>query len=151
MITGEDLSLPPFAPELGERTASAKKLVEELRLADGIIIASPAYHGGISGLLKNALDYTEDLRDDERTYFSGRPVGLIVTAGGPQASVSTLASLRSITHALRGWPTPLGVTINSVSPVFDSSGVCIDPAISANIQTMVGEVCDFAWKTREMS
>ncbi|GDY85019.1 hypothetical protein SAVCW2_42180 [Streptomyces avermitilis] len=31
--------------------------------------------------------------------------------------MATLTSLRGIVHALRGWPTPLGVTVNSATPV----------------------------------
>ena len=72
-----------------------------------IIVASPAYHGGVSGLVKNALDYVEDLRDAKRPYLDGRAVGCIACAGGWQAAVATLTGLRSISHALRGWPTPL--------------------------------------------
>jgi FMN reductase len=37
----------------------------------------------------------------------------VVCAAGWQATTTTLISLRSIVHALRGWPTPLGVAINS--------------------------------------
>jgi FMN reductase len=39
-----------------------RELVAELALADGIVLGSPGYHGSISGLVKNALDYAEDLR-----------------------------------------------------------------------------------------
>ena len=44
--------------------------------ADGIIIGSSSYHGTIAGLIKNALDYTQDMMKDDRPYFAGRPVGL---------------------------------------------------------------------------
>ena len=82
-------------------------------------------HGGPSGLIKNALDHLEELRDDERPYLDGRAIGCIVCAAGWQATATTLASLRSTVHALRGWPTPLGVTINS-TPVGD-----VDPIAAA--------------------
>ena len=36
------------------------------RGAHALIIGSPGYHGGISGLVKNALDYLEELREDPR-------------------------------------------------------------------------------------
>src|SRR3712207_3573674 len=49
--------LPMYAPERPARTEGAEKFVEELRQADGIIVASPGYHGSVSGLVKNALDY----------------------------------------------------------------------------------------------
>ena len=43
--------------------------------------------------------------------FEGRAVGAVVLSEGAQAGGSTLAALRSIIHALRGWPTPLGVVL----------------------------------------
>ena len=53
----------------------------------------------------------EDLRADARPYLEGRAVGAVVLSEGAQAGGSTLAALRSIIHALRGWPTPLGVVL----------------------------------------
>jgi FMN reductase len=105
------LVLPVYEPH-APLDATGHRLVEAVREADAIVIGSPAYHGGPSGLIKNALDYLEALRDDRRPYLSDRPVGLVVTAHGWQAAVTTLVTLRQITHALRGWPTPLGLAIN---------------------------------------
>jgi FMN reductase len=102
-----------YTPDTGERTPPARVLVNELARCDGLIISSPGYHGGLSGLIKNALDYAEDLRDADRPYLEGRAVGCIVSAAGWQATTTTLISLRSVVHALRGWPTPLGVAFNS--------------------------------------
>jgi FMN reductase len=84
-----------------------------VRRCDGLVIGTPGYHGGVSGLVKNAIDLLEDLRSDARVYLDGRPVGLVVTAGGWQACGVTLSSLRDMVHALRGWPTPTGIAINS--------------------------------------
>ncbi len=105
----ELMAQPIYDPQDGTGRGARAELVEAVRKADGLIIASPGYHGSISGLVKNALDGLEDLRDDVRPYLDGRAVGLIVTADGLQAGGSTLAALRSVVHALRGWPTPLGV------------------------------------------
>ena len=110
------MAQPIYDPgcDTGRETRTA--LVEAVRKADGLIIASPGYHGSISGLVKNALDGLEDLRADARPYLDGRSVGLIVSADGGQAGGSTLAALRSIVHALRGWPTPFGVVLNASDP-----------------------------------
>jgi FMN reductase len=116
LFGGPDLPAKFYLPENPSRGKRAVALVEALRGADGIIIASPGYHGSVSGLVKNALDYAEDLRGDARPYFEGRAVGLIVTADGPQALGSTLATLRAVTHALRGWPTPYAALINTSRP-----------------------------------
>jgi FMN reductase len=50
---------------------------------------------------------------------------LIATAHGSQAAASTLATLHTIVHALRGWPTPLGAAINTSGGVF-VEGRCED-------------------------
>jgi FMN reductase len=140
---GKALDMPMYTYG-GARTEQAAALIDALRKADGIIIASPGYHGTVSGLIKNALDYVEDMSKDERVYFEGRAVGLIAVAAGWQATGSTLATLRSITHALRGWPTPMAVAINSARPVFDADGAIIDPSISAQLDILAGQVTEFA-------
>jgi len=136
--------LPHFAPENRERNEEQHQFVEMVRKADGVIVASPGYHGGVSGLVKNALDLLEDLREDARPYLDGRAVGCIVTAAGWQSAGSTLAALRSIVHALRGWPTPFGAAINTAQPVFDASGACTDPKIHEQLVIVARQVVEFS-------
>ncbi|MGW2343559.1 NADPH-dependent FMN reductase [Streptomyces sp. NPDC001661] len=141
-------SLPHYAPERPERTDEQRRLVDAVRRADGLVIGSPGYHGGISGLVKNALDLLEDLRDDERVYFDGRAVGLVVTAAGWQACGTTLGALRNVVHAMRGWPTPLGVTLNSgQGRLFTPDGACADPAAAAQLSLLGDQVHGFAGRT----
>jgi FMN reductase len=94
----------------------------------------------MSGLVKNALDYIEGLRNETRCYLDDVPVGCIVSAAGSQAGGSTLAALRSVIHSLRGWPTPLGVTFNSISSPFDQNGNCSDEALVAKLIQLTTQV-----------
>lgn len=144
LLGGAQLPADIFDPTRSERSAAAHRLVETLRRADGLLIATPAYHGGISGLVKNALDFTEDLRSDARVYLSGRAVGCIVCADGAQAMGSTLAALRSIVHALRGWPTPFGATLNASTRPFGAPGQEADPAALQACALVADEVVQFA-------
>ncbi|MGE0387765.1 MAG: NADPH-dependent FMN reductase [Gammaproteobacteria bacterium] len=144
MLGAADIDLPMYAPERPERSTQARRLVEALRAADGVVIASPGYHGSLSGLLKNALDYVEDLRTDARPYLEGRAVGCIVTAAGWQATATTLVALRSVVHALRGWPTPLGVTVNTAEAPFGADGSCASPALAQQMDILGGQVVGFA-------
>ena len=143
LISGPALQLPMYEPDNPERTDAARDLVAQLALADGIILGSPGYHGSISGLVKNALDYAEDLRGDRRPYFSGRAVGCIATGGGWPGALNTLGALRDIVHALRGWPTPLGAAINSSERVFDDDGQCVVPRVSQMLDVIAAEVLGF--------
>lgn len=144
LLTGADIDFAVYDPASRERGALVHRFIEELRTADGVIIASPAYHAGLSGMVKNALDYIEDLRQDARPYLDGRAVGCIVTAAGWQGAVMTLNSLRSVVHALRGWPTPLGVAINTSDAVFEQDGHCRAPAVQAQLQAVAHQVLTFA-------
>ena len=143
-ITGRDLILPIYDTETNDRTEQARTLVEAIRGAHGLIIASPGYHGGISGMLKNALDYIEDLREDDRPYLHGRAVGCIAVAYGWQATVSTLQQIRQVTHALRGWPTPLGATINAQTTTFAADATTDDQAAAQQLATIGEQVVEFA-------
>jgi FMN reductase len=144
LICGESLQLPLYQPDNPERSDGARALVAELAQADGIILGSPGYHGSISGLVKNALDYAEDLRADPRPYFSGRAVGCIATAGGWPGAVNTLSALRDIVHALRGWPTPLGAAINTAEQVFDGDGICRAVRVAQMLDLIAEQVVIFA-------
>jgi len=143
-IVGRDLLLPIYDVQTGERDPGAQSLVDAVRQADGILIASPGYHGGISGMVKNALDYVEDLANDDPPYLHGRAVGCISVAHGWQATVGTLAQIRQTVHALRGWPTPLGGTINSQVTRFDQNAVPDDPIVGEQLATIGHQVIEFA-------
>ena len=143
LFSARALELPMYNPTVDDRSQQALALIEAIRECDGLVLGSPAYHGGLSGLVKNALDYLEDLHDDPRPYLDGRAVGCIVCAYGGQATATTLSSLRSIIHALRGWPTPLGVTVCSDS-VLASDGTVTDEHVRSRLRIMGQQVLEFA-------
>jgi FMN reductase len=143
-FTGPDLVAPLYDPGAANVSDGMARMIAALRAADGIILASPGYHGGISGTIKNALDYTEEMAGDARCYFDGRAVGCIATAAGWQATGATLNALRGIVHALRGWPTPLGVMLNSSEPLFDDARGCVATQTEASLAAMTDQVLDFA-------
>ncbi len=144
--------LPLYIPGSHERTEEEQALVDAVRQCDGIIVGTPGYHGSLSAPVKNALDLLEDIAKDDRPYLEGRAFGAIVTAYGWQACGTTLVTLRSIAHALRAWPTPLGATLNGSTPLFDADGACVDPKVSEQLAAVAGQVCDFArWRHAGMS
>jgi FMN reductase len=146
-FAGDDLAkLPMYDPGTTERGEVGAKLATELRRADSVVIASASYHSGVPGLVKNALDYLEDLRVDERPYLQGMPVGLIATGAGWQGAVMTLAQLRAIVHALRGWPTPMGAAINSAEVSFDVDFRTDDAQVSFQLETIADDLVRFGNK-----
>lgn len=151
MLAGPQLDLPTYAPERSERSEAARRLVALLRRCDGLVISSPSYHGTVSGMLKNALDYTEDMSRDERVYFDGCAVGLISCGAGWQGAGQALTALRAIAHSLRGWPTPLGAVLNTSNPLFDDSGACREPSSAFQLECVGRQVVEFARMKQAMA
>jgi FMN reductase len=144
MLGAHQLDLPMYGPENQYRTPGAVWLVEQLRKADGVIVASPGYHGAISGLVKNALDYAEDLRNDVRPYLDGRAFGTIACANGWAATMHTISALRSVAHALRAWPTPMAAALNTAENIFDDRGRMSDPKARQQLELVGRQVVEFA-------
>ena len=145
LLGGDFLAeLPIYDPRPGGPTPRQAEMAEIIRSADGLIIATPGYHGSLSGVMKNALDTLELLRDDARPYFSARAVGVIVTAAGSQAGGTTLTAVRSIIHAMRGWPTPFGAAMSVNSDSFGPDGRPLEPRDAWQLDTVAAQVVQFA-------
>lgn len=137
-------SLPIFDPRPSDPTPAQLELAAAVRAADGLIVASPGYHGSISGVIKNALDTLEITGRDAQPYLTGKPVGTVITAAGGQAGGTTLVALRAIIHALRGWPTPFGAALNTANDLFDDGGACRDDKDAWQLDTVAEQVMEFA-------
>jgi FMN reductase len=147
-ISGAALEMEAYDPARPDRTPASQHLVAAVRDADGLILATPSYHGSVSGLIKNALDHVEDLREDVRPYLEARAVGCIVCAQGTQSVGLTLVALRSIVHALRGWPTPYAASIDVMSRPFGPSGREAAPQVAESLRLVASQVMEFALMQR---
>ena len=144
MFGGEFLErLPHFNPGPGGPSPAQAELADAVRAADGIILATPGYHGSLSGVVKNALDTLELTRNDATPYFHGKPVGIIITADGAQAAGTTLMAVRAIIHAMRGWPTPFGAALNA-KDLFDDIGECREAKDAWQLGLVADQVMEFA-------
>ncbi len=137
--------LPIYDTESPDRHEAAAHVIAELRAADGLIVATPGYHGGMSGMVKNALDYADDLRRDERPFLDGRAVGCIAVAHGWQTAVGALQQLRQTVHSLRGWPTPLGCAINDAPGLIGDGPESMDKALAEQLTIVGQQVTQFAF------
>jgi FMN reductase len=131
----------PGRPSSGERE---RMFIDAIRRCHGVIVGTPAYHGCLSGPIKNVLDLIEDTAGDECPYLDGRSFGCIVMASGSQACGTALISLRTVAHALRAWPTPFGATVNASTPIFDADGGCLDARVSHQLSVVASQVVEFA-------
>ena len=84
----------------------------------------------------------KDISNSQRCVH--RAVGIIVCADGIQAMGSTLASLRAIVHALRGWPTPFAAVVNSAARPFGPDGACQSAEVEQSLRLVAAQVVEFA-------
>lgn len=133
-----ELALPMY--EHGaEPPAAAVALADAMHDADGLVWSSPLYHGSVSGVFKNAIDWLELLSDREPPYLTDKPVGLIGTSGGAQ-SMQSINTLDFIVRALRGWVVPFSVPLVSSGRAFDAAGAAVEPRVDAQLRMLGAEV-----------
>lgn len=143
-----ELDLPMYnddVPSL-EQPDVVHTLLANVRAADGFILASPTYHGTISGALKNALDFLNVDNRVPRTYFDGRPVAL-VAFGGPSA-LNVVNALGHSVRGLRGMQVPTVVTAGW-NAVDGETATFTDDAARTRADTMVGELIRLARLLRD--
>jgi NAD(P)H-dependent FMN reductase len=114
-------------------------LREEVRAAQGIILATPEYHGGYSGVLKNALD----LMGFEE--FEGKMLGLVGVSGGGMGAFGAMNNLRAVGRALHAWVIPEQASIPEAYKVFDASGTVKDSALEKRLKEVGRQVARFAY------
>lgn len=98
-------------------------LRDQVKAADGLILATPEYHGGVSGVLKNALD----LMSFE--HLSDKVTGLISVLGG-QSNSNALNELRIIVRWVHGFVIPEQIAIGQAWQAFDHDGKLKDVKLS---------------------
>ena len=112
-----------------------EKMRNAVKEADGLILATPEYHGGVSGSLKNALD----LMSFE--HLSGKVTGLISVLGG-QPNSNALNNLRIIMRWVHAWVIPEQIAIPQAWKAFDSEGKLLDEKLSQRFDKFAQSLVD---------
>jgi len=112
-----------------------------MKQADGIILASPEYHGGISGSLKNALDLLSF------EHLEGKVFGLISVLGG-ESNSNTLNQMRLIVRWVHGWAIPEQIAIGRAWSAFDEQGNPKDERLQQRFQHFVQSLVTHTHKLR---
>ena len=143
LLDVRELNLPMFVPDLpvegypSSQQANITRFIEACRRADVMIWASPTYHGALSGVVKNALDFMEFLSDDEPPYLQGRAVGLLTIPDS-----ATFVSMINAVHELRAWLAPTQVTLSRQH--FTAELVLNDERTQRRLTRLIKELLDFA-------
>ena len=117
-----DYDLPFCTGEEFEGKTDVQRLRQSVMRANGVILATPNYHGTLSGVLKNALDLMS-MRE-----FEGKVAGLVGVFGGRMGGASTLNALRAIGRTLHAWVIPSEAWIYDADAAFATDGSLRDAA-----------------------
>ena len=105
--------------------------------SDAFVLSSPEYHGTMSGVMKNSLDWLYS------KHTSGKPFSLMCTLGG-QASNNTLNHMRIAARWIHGWVTPEQVAVPHIKEAFDDDGNLLDEKIVERVEGMAKSLVDIA-------
>jgi FMN reductase len=105
----------PFCNGDPERQSQTEPGVKQLRdavaQAHCLVLVTPEYHAGMSGVLKNALDLLD------KKQLQGKVVGVISVLGGDHSS-GALNDLSCVMRSCHAWVSPVHIAITRASSRF---------------------------------
>jgi FMN reductase len=120
-----------FNPDiLNEHHQQMEKVIEDLNWADAFVLASPDYHGSISGAMKNFLDfYWEE--------FAGKTFGYICSSH--EKGLTVMDQMRTAVRQCYGWSLPYGVSINGEED-FNEKGEIVNSLLVKRLKILARDL-----------
>ena len=138
--------LPPeiFSPtSYAEKPTSFRPFSEGVLNADGLIIVSPEYNGGMPGVLKYFIDM---LKFPES--FEGRPVCFVGLAAGMWGALRPIEQLQMIFGYRNAFLYPGRVFLPRVDDVLDDDGSLKDADVLERLVEQAKGFVDFVERVR---
>ena len=123
------LQLPMYHPEQNS-SPELDKVTEYVKWADAFVLASPDYHGSMSGVMKNFLDFFW-------SDFAGKTFGYICASH--EKGLTVMDQMRTAVRQCYGWSMPYGVSVNSDQD-FDKQGNITNENILSRIETIARDL-----------
>src|ERR671931_2507571 len=123
--------LPLYNPasELGG-SDDIQTVSSAVRWADAFVLASPDYHGSMSGTMKNFLDYFWE-------EFAGKTFAYLCTSH--EKGLTVMDQMRTAVRQCYGWSMPYGVSINSGED-FNADGIIVNPELSKRLNMLARDL-----------
>ena len=145
-----DLPLPLYDGDLEAKEglpANAQKFKELLLTHQGLLISAPEYNSGISGVLKNAIDWAS------RPILGEAPLACVVgkaalmsTSPGALGGLRGLVQVRSILGNIHVLVLPDQVAVPRAHEAFTADGALKDPKQQASVEQLGRNLADFLRK-----
>lgn len=113
-------------------------LAPRIYAADGVILATPEYHGSYSSVMKALIDNM-----GYPSALEGKPVALIGAASGAIGAVKALEHLRSVCSHVGAIVLPYPVSVACVEQVIDEKGRCLVPELEAQLRHVGVQLLDY--------
>ncbi len=130
-------------PGMSNDSPAVKRFQETVSSADGIILATPEYHGSFSSVMKLVIENM-----GFPSGLSGKPVALLGVAAGRIGAIKALEHLRSVCSHVGAIVLPGPISVAGVQQVFDEQGNCLDKGVEQEIRSLAGKLLDYIGKSR---
>jgi len=134
--------LPLVGAEGSWQDANVKEFQALATECDGYILTSPEYHGTMSGVMKNTLDWVY------KDHVGGKAFGLMSTLGGISNS-NTLNHMRIAVRWIHGWCVPEQVAVGKVKEAFDEDNNLTDTDVAERVVDLAQSVVNAAIMLRD--
>ena len=133
------LDLPMYRPDDEAEAASVAGAAEAVNWAGAFVLASPDYHGSMSGAMKNFLDYFW-------TEFAGKVFGYLCASH--EKGLTVMDQMRTAVRQCYGWSLPYGVAIHGDED-FDAEGNVSRPAVERRLRMLARDTVVYGSLIRE--
>jgi arsenic resistance protein ArsH len=105
-----EAKIPFFDSTLQFIPYAVEVMANAFRNVEMHIWLSPLYHGGMTGVMKNCLDWLEISSKNPHPYLSGKLIGLVCWANGPHA-IQGIQAMENVARTLHAWTLPFFVPL----------------------------------------
>jgi NAD(P)H-dependent FMN reductase len=123
-------ALPMFRPGETATTDIVRDVADAVTWADAFLLATPDYHGSMSGAMKNFLDYHWE-------EFAGKLFGYICASH--EKGLTAMDQMRTAVRQCYGWSLPYGVSIHGDQD-FDASGAMTNTRVAARLRMLARDM-----------
>jgi FMN reductase len=125
-----ETELPIYRPSTGFENENVKKVTSDVNWANVFLLASPDYHGSMSGTMKNFLDFFWK-------EFSGRTFGYIVSSH--EKGLTVMDQMRTAVRQCYAWSLPYGVSINEREDL-DQDGKIVNKRLQSRMEMLARDL-----------
>ena len=142
-----DLPMPLYDGDLEAMEglpANAQKFKELLLAHQGLLISAPEYNSGISGVLKNAIDWASRSTPGEPPLacFVGKVAALMSASPGALGGLRGLVHVRSILSNIHVFVLPDQIAVPRAHEAFQPDGTLKDSKQQASIEQLGRNLAD---------